>query len=118
MTLTLLSVTYRLRVPAQDFRVHAETAAHNIARAPGLVWKIWGLDPETGLGTSVYLFRDAATAEAFAAGPAISALRNGPADDVSIRIAPVDTDLSTLPGAAAALAEAGCARDTIQAKDT
>ena len=62
MTLTLLSVTYRLRAPAQDFRVHAETAAHTIARAPGLAWKIWGLDPETGRGTSIYLFRDAAAA--------------------------------------------------------
>ena len=55
MTLTLLSVTYRLRAPAQDFRVHAETAAHTIARAPGLAWKIWGLDPETGLRRTLLL---------------------------------------------------------------
>ena len=104
MTLTLLSVTYRLRAPAQDFRVHAETAAHTIARAPGLAWKIWGLDPETGLGTSIYLFRDAAAARAFAAGPAISALRNGPAEDVTTRIAPVDVALSIITGASGALA--------------
>ena len=117
MPLTLLSVTYRLRVPAQDFRVHAETVAHNIARAPGLVWKIWGLDPETGLGTSVYLFRDAAAARAFAAGPAISTLRNGPAEEVSIRVAPVDAGLSAITGAAATLAPAGDARDTSLLKD-
>lgn len=104
MTRTLLLVTYRLRIPAQEFRVHAETAAANISKAPGLVWKIWGLDPETGQGTSVYLFRDAATARAFAAGPAIAELRNGPTEDVTTRIAPVDAGLSTLTGATAALA--------------
>jgi hypothetical protein len=97
-------VTYRLRIPAGEFRSQAETAARRIADAPGLMWKIWGLDPATGLGTSCYLFRDAASAEAFAAGPALAELRNGPASEVATRIAPVDSVLSTITGAGPALA--------------
>ncbi len=101
---TLLSVAYRLRIPAEAFRLPAEVAAHQIAQAPGLVWKIWGLDADTGEGTSVYLFRDTAAAAAFAAGPAMAQLRDGPAERVTTRIAPVDVALSTLTGAAGALA--------------
>lgn len=104
MTPTLLAVAYRLRIPAAEFRSHAEGAAPRIAETPGLVWKIWGLDPGAGEGTSLYLFRDAASAGAFATGPAIAALRAGPAEAVTVRLAPVDLGLSTMTGAAAALA--------------
>jgi hypothetical protein len=99
MTPTLLLVTYRLRIPVTDFRAYARTVATGIASAPGLVWKVWGLDDETGLGTSAYLFRDAASAKAFGEGPAIGELRAGPAADVVTRIAPVDVGLSALTGA-------------------
>lgn len=104
MNQTLLIVTYRLRIPAEAFRSHAEIAGRRIAETPGLVWKIWGLDRETGEGSSVYLFGNTASAEAFATGAEIAGLRNGPAEQVSVRLAPVDTALSTITGAARALA--------------
>lgn len=103
MTLTMLAVTYRLRVPSEIFRERANKTAERIADAPGFIWKIWGLDPDSGDGTSVYMFRDAATAHAFAEGPVIGSLRNGPAENVVIRIAPIDVGLSSLTGAACAL---------------
>ena len=104
MTPTLLLVTYRLRIPVADFRAHARTVAARIAAAPGFVCKLWVLDDDTGLGTSVYLFRDAISAEAFAGGPAIAELRSGPAAEVTTRMAPVDAELSTITGAATILA--------------
>ena len=104
MNLTLLTVAYRLRIPSAAFRPHAKLAGQRIAETPGLVWKIWGLDSDAGEGTSVYLFRDAASADAFAAGPAIEELRNGPAEQVTLRLSPVDVALSNITGAAAALA--------------
>ncbi|WP_157775817.1 YdhR family protein [Hartmannibacter diazotrophicus] len=69
-----------------------------------IVAKIWGLDETTGEGTSVYLFRDADLAKAFACGPQIEALRSGPATDVAIRLAPIEEDLSRITHAAPALA--------------
>jgi len=101
VTQTLLTMTYRLRIPVEAFRPHAEAAGRRIAETPGLVWKIWGLQSDTRQGTSVYLFRDPESAEAFAAGPAIAEQRNGPADDLRVRLAPVDVALSTITGAAA-----------------
>lgn len=99
MTPSLLVVTYQLRIPFAAFRGPAETAARQIADAPGLIWKIWGLDPDTGEGTSAYLFRDDSHARAFAEGPAIAALREGPAAHVTTRLAPIDRELSLLTGA-------------------
>lgn len=103
---TLLLVIYRLRIPVADFRAHAQTAAARIASTPGLAWKVWGLDDETGFGTSAYLFHDAASAKAFAEGPAIAELRDGPAADVVTRITPVDVGLSSITGAAPILGPA------------
>ena len=99
----LLLVTYRLRVPVDGFRVHATQAAEHIVGAPGLRWKIWGLNAKTGEGTSVYLFDDRAAADAFAAGPAIQALKSGPAEEVTTRTAPIDLALSLATRASDAL---------------
>jgi len=88
-------------VPVSAFRDRAREVAARIAETPGLVWKIWGLDDATGEGTSLYLFRDAASAAAFAG---LAALRDGPADRVEVRLAPVVRDLSEVTRAAAALA--------------
>jgi hypothetical protein len=103
MSLTLLAVTYTLTAPAETFKTRASDAAVHIADAPGLRWKIWGLDPATGEGTSFYLFRDRPSAEDFAEGPAIAALRSGPARQVLTRVAPIDVELSSLTHAAEVL---------------
>ena len=39
--------------------------AEDIARAPGLRWKIWTENPETGRAGGIYLFDDAASADAY-----------------------------------------------------
>ena len=96
MTPVLLTVTYRLTLTPSEFLARVDTPARAIASAPGLIFKIWGLDTETGLATSSYLFRDRDAAEAFASGPMIDALRNGPATEVFVRVAPVNSDLSRI----------------------
>ena len=53
---------------------------------------------------SAYLFHDRASAEAFANGPAIAALRDGPASRVDFRIAPVERALCALTHAEAVIA--------------
>lgn len=103
MSLTLLAVTYELAISPEVFERHSEQAAVRIAETPGLRWKIWGLDPETGAGTSIYLFTDATSAAGFANGPAIAALAAGPARNIATRIAPVHDALSALTHAASIL---------------
>ncbi|MGZ6020630.1 MAG: YdhR family protein, partial [Phenylobacterium sp.] len=71
-----------------------------IAGAPGLRWKVWGLDTD-GAGVSAYLFDTPEAAEAFAAGPVIAGLKANPAvQGVSLARAPVDAALSQLTHAA------------------
>lgn len=102
--LAIVVVAYRLRVPVATFRAGARAMAERIAATPGLVWKIWGLDDATGEGAGLYLFRGPASAAAFAGGPVLGALRDGPAERVDVRVAPVMHDLSEITHAAAALA--------------
>jgi len=94
LTAALLTVTYELAVLPAEFLARVSKPARAIASAPGLIFKLWGLDTETGLATSSYLFSDRATADAFAAGPMIDALRNGPATNVFVRVASVNDNLS------------------------
>jgi len=101
---SIVTVTYQLTVPVEEFRTKAERAAKQIARAPGLRWKIWGLDRNTGTGTSYYLFDNVDSAAAFAKGPIIAAMRDDPATiHVSVWVTPVDDHLSGLTFGAAPL---------------
>lgn len=86
----------RLTVPPAEFLARVGEPARAIASALGLIFKLWGLDTDIGLATSSYLFCDRAAADAFAAGPMIDTLRNGPATEVLVRVAPVNSDLSRI----------------------
>lgn len=44
-----------------------KTLAESIAREPGLSWKIWTENAETGEAGGIYLFADRASAEAYLA---------------------------------------------------
>jgi hypothetical protein len=100
-----VQVQYRITGELQDYRSGAVAAAPQLARLPGLCWKLWLLDPPSGEAAGIYLFSDAAAAAAFLDGPALSGLRHNPAiADVSVRSLGVVTDLSlTTFGARAGL---------------
>lgn len=103
----LVTVRYRVQGDQTHFRHDMTRAAGVIAGIPGLVWKIWGIDQDRGVGASAYLFASEASARAFIAGPTIERLRSRPdVTDVSFELAPVDRDLSEMTGAADALAGA------------
>lgn len=103
----LVTVRYRMAGDHAHFRHDMKKAAGLIAGIPGLVWKIWGVDRDRGVGVSSYLFASEASARAFIAGPMIERLRGHPdVTDVSFEFAPVDRDLSEMTGAADALAGA------------
>jgi hypothetical protein len=104
MTACLLVVRYRFNPAEGRFRRAGAQAAPLIAAAPGLAWKLWGLDDAEGTGLSAYLFDSVEAARVFAQGPVPAALRANPdVRDVELTIAPIDAGLSALTGAAAAL---------------
>jgi hypothetical protein len=90
----LLTVTYRVSEDLETFRARAMEVAAQIADAPGLRWKVWGLGSD-GSGVSAYLFETANAANAFANGPIIAGLKANPAvQGVTLVSAPVDATLS------------------------
>ena len=105
MQQALVTVHYQVSGDRTQFHDDMELAAAAIAKTPGLLWKIWGFDPDRGAGVSAYLFDGAGAAERFAAGATIERLRRHPAvASVLLDFAPVDLPLSNQTGAAKALA--------------
>jgi hypothetical protein len=76
-----VTVRYRVEGDHAQFRAEMAKAAPVTASLPGLVRNMWSLDPDSGLGTSVYLFDSESAARDFLARPTLEHLLNGP--DVS-----------------------------------
>ncbi len=95
MQRTLVTYRYRFTADPVDFRAGLERAADVIATAPGLIWKIWGIDPVRGIGTSAYLFESPEAAMEFNNCPMMKAFGQRPdVQDISFESAPIDRDLS------------------------
>lgn len=87
MSLKLVQVNYTFAGSRAAFEEAFSPIAPEIARVPGLRWKIWMMDEVTGAGGGWYLFDDAPAARAYIEGPVIGALRSHPAfTDLSVRV--------------------------------
>ncbi|MBA4096050.1 MAG: hypothetical protein C0484_04680 [Rhodospirillum sp.] len=73
-----VTVRYRVEGDHAHFRAEMAKSAPIIASIAGLVRNMWSLDPDSGLGTSIYLFDSEAAARHFLAGPTLEHLLNGP----------------------------------------
>lgn len=78
MSQTMVQITFKLAMPVAAYEQMAEAAAPAIAAVPGLVWKVWGVNPATSEAGSTYLFTDASSARVFLAGPTITRLAEMP----------------------------------------
>lgn len=78
MSQTMVQITFKLAMPVATYEQIAEAAAPAIAAVPGLVWKVWGVNPGASEAGSTYLFTDAASARIFWAGPSIARLAEMP----------------------------------------
>lgn len=86
-----VTVRYRVTGDHAHFRAEMTRTAPLIASVPGLVRNMWSLDPDSGLGTSVYLFDGEEAARHFLAGATLERLLNGPGiSGVAFDLAHVD----------------------------
>ncbi len=66
MPLMLLQIDFVDDRPTAGDKTAALTElAHNIAQAPGLLWKIWTENPDTREAGGIYLFEDEASLDAY-----------------------------------------------------
>ena len=88
-----VTVRYRVEGDHAHFRAEMAKSAPIIASIAGLVRNMWSLDPDSGLGTSVYLFDSEPAAQHFLAAPTLEHLLNGPG------VSGVSFDLTHIDGA-------------------
>ena len=75
----LLQVNYKFNGSRADFEREFGTVAVEIAKVPGLRWKMWLVNEAESSGGGCYLFDDEASLLAYLAGPVITALKSHPA---------------------------------------
>ena len=54
----MLQGRFRWTKSRGEYEKAADPLAKEIAKAPGLVWKVWAFDDEKSMATGVYLFKD------------------------------------------------------------
>lgn len=113
----LTALLFRFPSPGpwgEELTEHAQPLACDIAHERGLVWKIWLEDRATGHAGGIYLFENAAAAERYREKHerrlAAMGLRGVAAHSFAI-----NTELSVLTMAAAALGEAHASSSTATA---
>lgn len=78
MAQTIVHIRYQIRVPLSMYHAAVAPMAQPIADTPGLHWKVWLLDEAASVGGGVYLFADAASAQAFLDGPIVAQVKDAP----------------------------------------
>ena len=73
-----LQVNFKLGVSADEWRKIADQFAPEFAAVPGLVWKVWNLNEQTGEGGGFYLFADPESLQQFAASPLAEQIKAAP----------------------------------------
>ncbi len=68
MTKVLLQVNFDIDPAIAEKSADAVQRAHAVAELPGLIWKVWLRDRQSGRGGGIYLFEDRASAEAWGKG--------------------------------------------------
>jgi len=75
----VLQTNFTFTVSAEEFQAAAEPLADAFAAVPGLLWKVWLLNPQTREAGGVYLFESEEALAAFLDGPLVEGMRNHPA---------------------------------------
>lgn len=69
MSVKLLQVNFNFETPARQLVQAVTPTAEAYAVIPGLLWKLWLINNETGEAGELYLFEDDASLQAFLQSP-------------------------------------------------
>lgn len=79
MAKTILQINFKFAGSKAEYLEAFGEAAPPIAASSGLRWKVWPWNEEEQVGGGIYLFEDAASAQAFLGGPIAAGLGQHPA---------------------------------------
>lgn len=78
MSKTIVQINFTYQMPKAEYEAMLEHVAPAVAQVEGLAWKIFVIDEETHEAGGLYLFENAAAAEAYVHGPIIGQLSQHP----------------------------------------
>jgi|SRR5690349_12461165 len=113
----LTAVLFRFPYPGpwgQELTEHAHGLARDIANEPGLVWKIWLENRESGHAGGIYLFGDTATAQRYREKHERRLAASG-LTGITANVFSVNPELSRLTMAASALGQAAISQSASSA---
>ena len=93
----ILAVTFDQPTPfdSPELREPLQQSVPDRQELPGLLWKIWTSNPDTGRGASFYLFDTEQHAKSWGEGPLIDALNSLPGyTNINVEYFQVDEDFS------------------------
>ncbi len=76
MAQKILQINLKFSISAEKLAREFETAAVPIAKVPGLVWKVFGLDEKRCEATGIYLFKDSSSLEAYLDSPIMERMKS------------------------------------------
>jgi hypothetical protein len=79
MSPQLLQINYKFNGSRADFEREFGPMASEIAKVPGLRWKVWLFNEAESRGGGCYLFDDEASLHAYLGGSVVAALKSHPA---------------------------------------
>jgi len=86
MAKTILQINFKFAGSKAEYLKTFSDVAPPIAATSGLHWKVWPWNDQDQEGGGVYLFEDAASAQAFLQGPIAAGLGQMPAvSDISVK---------------------------------
>lgn len=75
----MLQVNFNFSVTKEEYAQAVSPLAEKFANLPGLIWKVWILNPENSEAGGIYMFDSQASVDNYLAGPLAETVTTHPA---------------------------------------
>ena len=86
MSQKIWQVNFKFSVTPEQYAEAVAPLADPISEVPGLLWKVWIVNPEENESGGIHLFADQASLDAYASGDIVNGILSNPAlSDFSVK---------------------------------
>lgn len=75
----VLQINFKFNVSASDYEAAVAPLASEIAKVPGLLWKVWLMNEADSEAGGIYLFSDAQSVQDYLGSPIVAGIKSHPA---------------------------------------
>ena len=87
MSGNILQINFNFKVSASEYRQAVEPLASEIAKVPGMQWKVWLMNEEDSEAGGIYWFADAESLKAYLDGPIVAGIASHPAlENITVKV--------------------------------